>query len=74
MHGDFRPLVNAGTMSDDIVIEGTRAYRLRIHEAIRASNNVPWRTLPFHPTQRRPPAQHPPLSTQPLPRPRWSRR
>lgn len=35
MDTDFPALVNPGTMSCDIDVEGTRAYRHRIHEAIR---------------------------------------
>lgn len=36
MNGDFRPLLHPGTMSDEIDVDGTRTYRQRQHDLIRA--------------------------------------
>ena len=48
MHGDFRPLVNPATWSDEIDIEGTRTYRERVHEAIRVQQLAfPFADLPI---------------------------
>jgi hypothetical protein len=50
MHGDFRPLVHPGTDGHDIDVEGTRAYRQRMHEAIRTQQRQhPNADLPIPP-------------------------
>jgi hypothetical protein len=36
VHGDFRRLVTSGTNTKDIDVEGSREYRRRVNEAIRA--------------------------------------
>lgn len=40
MHGDFRPLVNPATWSDEIDIEGTKASRDAVHAHIRRQQRL----------------------------------